>query len=217
MPEARNKTTVSGASSRAIRSIRWTAKAMPPSKKNKLKSPLILGDVRNHSHRSATSGSTRDALIAGPQHAVKAVRPTVITAVANVAKSVGVTSYNNAATPANARAQMDGVRRSGAAEAQHGSSIHGWDQSLRSPPLSANPLLGPTGKRNEPVAPCSRVKASFGGKAPLRTSFIETLGLDPDASDWQRLGRDWVRPLDVRARTRLYGELIAKMPREVCS
>src|SRR5713101_1400786 len=43
----------------------------------------------NHSHRSATSGSMRDALTAGPQHAVKAVTPTVITAAANVAKSVG--------------------------------------------------------------------------------------------------------------------------------
>ena len=51
----------------------------------------------------------------------------------------------------------------------------------------------------------------------VHSLFIETLGLDPDASDWQRLGRDWVRPLDVGARTRLYGELIAKMPREVCS
>ena len=38
----------------------------------------------------------RDALTAGPQHAVKAVTPTVVTAAAKVAKSVGVTSYNNA-------------------------------------------------------------------------------------------------------------------------
>jgi hypothetical protein len=37
----------------------------------------------------------RDALTAGPQHAVKAVTPTVITAAANVAKSVGVSSYNS--------------------------------------------------------------------------------------------------------------------------
>jgi hypothetical protein len=47
--------------------------------------------------------------------------------------------------------------------------------------------------------------------------FIEMLGLDPNAPDWQRLGRNWVRPLDVSARTRLYGELIANMPREVYS
>ena len=50
----------------------------------------------------------------------------------------------------------------------------------------------------------------------VHSSFIETLGLDPDTSDWQRLGRDWVRPLYMGARTRLYGELIAKMPHEVC-
>jgi hypothetical protein len=51
----------------------------------------------------------------------------------------------------------------------------------------------------------------------VQSSFIETLGLDPDASDWQRLGCDWVRPRDMGARTRLYGELIARMPREVPS
>jgi hypothetical protein len=51
----------------------------------------------------------------------------------------------------------------------------------------------------------------------VHSLFIETLGLDPDASDWQRLGHDWVRPLDVGARTRLYGELIANLPREGCS
>lgn len=51
----------------------------------------------------------------------------------------------------------------------------------------------------------------------VHASFIETLGLDPDASEWQRLGFDWVRPLDVRARTRLYGQVIAQMTREVPS
>ncbi|HEY7443397.1 MAG TPA: hypothetical protein VH701_13310 [Vicinamibacterales bacterium] len=49
----------------------------------------------------------------------------------------------------------------------------------------------------------------------VQSSFIETLGLDPNASEWQRLGRDWVRPHDMHARTRLYGQLIAQMPREV--
>ena len=38
----------------------------------------------------------RDALTAGPQHAAKAVPPTVAAAAANVAKSVGVTSYSSA-------------------------------------------------------------------------------------------------------------------------
>ncbi|MEY4512808.1 MAG: hypothetical protein RLZZ450_4930 [Pseudomonadota bacterium] len=33
--------------------------------------------------------------------------------------------------------------------------------------------------------------------------FIETLGLDPGALDWARIGRDWVRPLDADARHRL--------------
>jgi hypothetical protein len=44
----------------------------------------------------------------------------------------------------------------------------------------------------------------------VRSSFIEALGLDPEASEWRALGFDWVRPLDMRARTRLYGELIAR-------
>ncbi|MCA8962743.1 MAG: hypothetical protein KDC38_19605, partial [Planctomycetes bacterium] len=38
--------------------------------------------------------------------------------------------------------------------------------------------------------------------------FIEHLGLDPDDEDWQRIGRDWVRPADPHARRRLYGRLI---------
>ena len=45
-------------------------------------------------------------------------------------------------------------------------------------------------------------------------SFIETLGLDPDAAEWRRLAFDWVRPPDLRARASLYGELLAQMPRE---
>jgi hypothetical protein len=45
-------------------------------------------------------------------------------------------------------------------------------------------------------------------------SFIETLGLDPDAGEWRRLAHDWVRPPDVRARASLYGELLARSPRE---
>jgi hypothetical protein len=38
--------------------------------------------------------------------------------------------------------------------------------------------------------------------------FIETLGLDPEARDWARIGRDWVRPLDARARHRLCVEAV---------
>ena len=48
----------------------------------------------------------------------------------------------------------------------------------------------------------------------VQAPFIEWLGLDPAAAEWRRLGYDWVRPLDVGARTRLYGALIARMPRE---
>ena len=39
--------------------------------------------------------------------------------------------------------------------------------------------------------------------------FVAALGLDPDDSDWERIGRDWVRPHDVEARERLYARLIA--------
>jgi hypothetical protein len=38
--------------------------------------------------------------------------------------------------------------------------------------------------------------------------FIATLGLDPDDSDWESIGRDWVRPKDLDARQRLYRKLI---------
>ncbi len=38
--------------------------------------------------------------------------------------------------------------------------------------------------------------------------FIETLGLDPEDSDWEALGRDWARPQQVNARGRLYAKLI---------
>ncbi len=39
--------------------------------------------------------------------------------------------------------------------------------------------------------------------------YIEALGLDPDDPDWERIGRDWVRPRDPSARRRLYGKLVA--------
>ena len=38
--------------------------------------------------------------------------------------------------------------------------------------------------------------------------FIATLGLDPEARDWARIGRDWVRPLDTAARHRLCVEAV---------
>ena len=44
--------------------------------------------------------------------------------------------------------------------------------------------------------------------------FIESLGLDPDAPEWTQIGFDWARPADIRARTHLYGLLIAQRPRE---
>jgi hypothetical protein len=40
--------------------------------------------------------------------------------------------------------------------------------------------------------------------------YLETLGLDPDDPDWDRMGRDWVRPREPAARARLYAKLIAR-------
>lgn len=45
--------------------------------------------------------------------------------------------------------------------------------------------------------------------------YIETLGLDPEDEDWERIGRDWVRPLDLAARARLYAKLLLQAPRHV--
>jgi len=41
--------------------------------------------------------------------------------------------------------------------------------------------------------------------------FIATMGLDPDDPDFDEIGRDWARPANPAARTRLYGKLIAAM------
>jgi hypothetical protein len=40
--------------------------------------------------------------------------------------------------------------------------------------------------------------------------YVEMLGLDPDDADWDRIGRDWVKPREPPARARLYGKLIAR-------
>jgi hypothetical protein len=34
-------------------------------------------------------------------------------------------------------------------------------------------------------------------------AFLENAGLDPSDPDWERIGRDWVKPLDARAQARL--------------
>ena len=39
--------------------------------------------------------------------------------------------------------------------------------------------------------------------------FVVALGLDPADPDWERIGRDWVRPRDEVARDRLEAKLIA--------
>jgi len=44
--------------------------------------------------------------------------------------------------------------------------------------------------------------------------FIESLGLDPADPDWVAMGFNWVQPKDLAARTRLYGKLVACLPRE---
>ncbi|WP_208719081.1 hypothetical protein [Corallococcus sicarius] len=39
--------------------------------------------------------------------------------------------------------------------------------------------------------------------------FLQALGIDTKDADWERMGRDWVRPRDSAARTRLEGKLVA--------
>jgi hypothetical protein len=38
--------------------------------------------------------------------------------------------------------------------------------------------------------------------------FIDSLGLDPEDPDWERIKRDWARPADLQARQRLYHRLV---------
>ncbi len=38
---------------------------------------------------------------------------------------------------------------------------------------------------------------------------VRERGLDPDDPDWERIGRDWVRPLDAAARERLAERRVA--------
>lgn len=42
----------------------------------------------------------------------------------------------------------------------------------------------------------------------VEESYIRTLGLDPDDTDWERMGRDWIQPNDIGARSRFYAQLI---------
>jgi len=42
----------------------------------------------------------------------------------------------------------------------------------------------------------------------VESYFIESIGLDPDDPDWGRIGRDWPRPLDRAAWTRLTARAI---------
>lgn len=39
--------------------------------------------------------------------------------------------------------------------------------------------------------------------------FLDARGIDPSDPDWERIGRDWVRPIDAEARRRLERALIA--------
>lgn len=41
----------------------------------------------------------------------------------------------------------------------------------------------------------------------VERGYIEFLGLDPDDPDWDLIGRDWARPGDFEARSRLYRRL----------
>ncbi|MBL4863602.1 MAG: hypothetical protein JKY63_01715 [Rhodobiaceae bacterium] len=40
--------------------------------------------------------------------------------------------------------------------------------------------------------------------------FLLDLGLDPEADDWESMGRNWVEPGDLNARARLYARLFAE-------
>ena len=40
--------------------------------------------------------------------------------------------------------------------------------------------------------------------------FLLDLGLDPEAEDWERMGRDWVTPNDPNVRARFYARLFAE-------
>ncbi len=53
---------------------------------------------------------------------------------------------------------------------------------------------------------------------PYRNQFFVTvaaaireLGLDPEDPDWERIGRDWVRPRDAEARKRLEEKRLVAM------
>jgi len=40
--------------------------------------------------------------------------------------------------------------------------------------------------------------------------FLLDLGLDPEAEDWESMGRNWIEPGDLNARARLYARLFAE-------
>lgn len=40
--------------------------------------------------------------------------------------------------------------------------------------------------------------------------FLQALGIDPRDADWERMGRDWVRPRDAAAKDRLEAKLVAR-------
>lgn len=40
--------------------------------------------------------------------------------------------------------------------------------------------------------------------------FLLDLGLDPEVEDWERMGRDWVKPDDLNVRARFYARLFAE-------
>jgi hypothetical protein len=42
----------------------------------------------------------------------------------------------------------------------------------------------------------------------VEAGFIDTIGLDPNDADWERMQRDWVRPSDTHARERQYSVLV---------
>lgn len=45
--------------------------------------------------------------------------------------------------------------------------------------------------------------------------FLASIGIDPADPDLGRMGRDWARPADARARARLFGQVVMHRARPV--
>jgi len=48
-----------------------------------------------------------------------------------------------------------------------------------------------------------------------KSAHVEKLGLDPNDSDWGKIGFDWVCPLDIEAKSRLEKKLRSKPEKKI--